>query len=162
MLVDDKADDTCIINSLQNFLSQSYILENNGVLITHLLDKWKRPLTHELLFKGDGRNRLFQRVCAEHRSVFEVFTWRDLNDSVRGALTTEAPQLCVAKRTVYEDDTASVSDALFLQTGPSGYVAVTPSYDPLLCRPTTPPRKIKRPGCSRGGDSLDYVDTLLR
>jgi hypothetical protein len=103
-LVDDKADVTCIINSLQNFLSQSYILEDNGVLITHLLDKWERPLKHELLFKGDGRNRLFQSFCAEHLNVFKVFTWRLPNDSVRRrALSTDAPQLCVAKKTVYED-----------------------------------------------------------
>jgi hypothetical protein len=87
-LDDDKADDTCIINSLHDFLSQTYILENDGVLITHLLDEWERPLTHPLKFKGDGRNRLFQRFCANHPSDFEVFTWQDENDSVRGTTTT--------------------------------------------------------------------------
>jgi hypothetical protein len=144
-LVDDKADDTCIINSLQNFLSQSYILENNGVLITHLLEKWERPLKPELLFKGDGRNRLFQSFCKKHPSYFEVFNWLDENDSVRGVLTTEAPQLRVAKQIVYEDS---------VQTRPSGYVAATPSFDPLLLRPTTPPRMIRSPGCSRGREKL--------
>ncbi len=145
MLVDDKADDTCIINSLQNFLSQSYILENNGVLITHLLDEWKRPLTHPLLFKGDGRNRLFWRFCLKHPSDFEMFKWKKENDSVRGVLTTEARQLRVAKQIVYEGDTT-----FFIKPDVQRRRAATPSKDPLLKRPITPPRKKKSLESSSG------------
>jgi hypothetical protein len=167
---DDKADDLSIINSLNDFFRQEYIIEHNGVLITHLLDNWERPPKHTGKFKGSGRKLSFQKFCANHPGDFEVFTWQDENDSVRGTRTTELHQRFAAMQKVDgassgneegdgteqpADDEGSESicfstqpDALVQQMRQDGYGAATPSCNPLLSQPKTPPMVIKSLGCS--------------
>jgi hypothetical protein len=139
------------------------------VLITHLLEAWTRPPELTNLFRGAGSKHLFQKWCAKHKSDFEVHTWIDKNDSVRGKFesTKDLRQTFLADQPTDDDGSEVVGfftepDALIHQTGPYGYGAATPSCDPLLSRPKTPPTEITSLGRSSGGDSHDYVDACIR